>query len=242
VAGLREMLGAERAVGTFVKLPSTAVIDLAAEAADFVVIDREHAPLSESDALALVRHASALGLPAVVRLPALDAGQVNRLLEAGAAGIQLSTVRRPDEVAALRAACEYSPRGARSISLAHPVARFGAVGLRDHVHASAGAALVIVQLETVETDATYDRVLAAGPDVAFIGTADLLVSAGFDEDLAAERYDAISAAAATHGVTLGAFGRADDPAVRYLLLGSDLAMLRDGMTRALTPTPMQGAH
>ncbi|MFL6570368.1 MAG: aldolase/citrate lyase family protein, partial [Burkholderiales bacterium] len=103
--------------GLFVKLPSTEVIDLvAASGHDFAVVDLEHSQLSEEAARVLLRHARAIGLPALVRVPQLDRGAVNRLLEAGAAGIQLSSVRRVAEVRALRDAALYAPDGTRSIS------------------------------------------------------------------------------------------------------------------------------
>jgi 4-hydroxy-2-oxoheptanedioate aldolase len=231
---LRDAIAAGRAVGTFVKLPSTASIDLAAELFDFAIVDREHSPLGEADALRLLGHAAARAFPALLRLPALDAGQINRALEAGAAGIQLSTVRTAAQARALREACAYAPHGTRSISLAHPVARYGGVGLRAHVEASAGdlAPLAIVQLESVLDRATYDTVLAERPDVAFVGTADLSVDAGFDDAVAGAAITDIGAAAATAGVPLGAFGRPDDPQVRYLVVSSDLGMLRAGMEAA----------
>src|SRR5437879_9777083 len=81
-------------VGTFVKLAALETIDIASSAGlDLVIVDGEHAQLDQSECLALVRHAAALGLPSIVRIPAVDAGYVNRLLEAGAAGIQLSSLR-----------------------------------------------------------------------------------------------------------------------------------------------------
>src|SRR6185312_8248743 len=97
-SSLRERLGGERLVGTFVKLPALESIDVCAASLDFCVVDYEHSQLSEADVLRLVRHAAAVGFPAVVRLPEVDRGLVNRLLEGGAAGIQLSSVRRVADV------------------------------------------------------------------------------------------------------------------------------------------------
>src|ERR671923_970565 len=123
-----------RRKGLFVKLAATEVIDVAARCgADFVVVDLEHSQLSEADALRLVRHAAAIGLPAFVRVPVLDRGQVNRLLEAGARGIQLSSVRSVAQVEALRAATRYAPEGDRSVSVAHPGAAYGDVPLPEYI-------------------------------------------------------------------------------------------------------------
>src|SRR5581483_10685818 len=106
-----------RQQGLFLKLPALESVDLvAASPLDFAVVDLEHSQLSEPDALRLVRHAHALGLRALVRIPTVDRGLVNRLLEAGAAGLQLSTVRTAAQVPMLRNAMRYAPEGLRSIS------------------------------------------------------------------------------------------------------------------------------
>src|SRR4051794_41908750 len=81
-----EGLSSGRIVGTFVKLPALETVDLCAAALDFCVVDYEHSQLAEADVLRLVRHAAARTFPAVVRIPEVDRGLVNRLLEAGAAG------------------------------------------------------------------------------------------------------------------------------------------------------------
>src|ERR671933_895005 len=119
LSSLRERLREGRLVGTFVKLPALESVEIVAAELDFAVVDLEHSQLSEAEALRLVAHARALGLAAVVRLPEVARGLVNRLLEAGAAGLQLSSVRRVAEIRAVRAASAYPPAGTRSISLAH---------------------------------------------------------------------------------------------------------------------------
>jgi 4-hydroxy-2-oxoheptanedioate aldolase len=220
-----------RRKGLFVKLPATEVVDVSAAAGfDFVVVDREHSQLSEAGALRLVRHAHALGLPAVVRVPEVDRGAINRLLEAGAAGIQLSTVRSVAQVQALRAAAHYAPDGDRSISLAHPLAGYGEIGLADYLEdRAAEPPLLVGQIETATTDDPLEEILGAGLDVAFIGTTDLSVDLGLAADPVAERVEEIAAAAEAVGVELGAFGL-DDARVTYEVAGSDIALLRSAAT------------
>jgi 4-hydroxy-2-oxoheptanedioate aldolase len=219
--------------GLFLKLPSTEVIDLVRAAGfNFVVVDLEHSQLGEGDARALVRHARAIGFPALVRLAQLDRGLVNRLLEAGAAGIQLSTVRRAADVRQLRAATRYAPAGTRSISLAHPQAGYGATTLADYLAAEAeDPPLVVAQIETAETDDTLDEILAQRPDVVFLGMTDLSVDLGLDHDRVRSRVDEVAAAAERADVPLGAFGL-DDPRVTYNLVSSDLTLLRTAVADA----------
>jgi 4-hydroxy-2-oxoheptanedioate aldolase len=219
--------------GLFVKLASTEVIDIVAAAGhDFAVVDLEHSQLSEQDARALVRHARAIGFPALVRLPQLDRGVVNRLLEAGAAGIQLSTVRRAAQVRELRAATRYAPAGDRSISLSHPQAGYGGVALADYLaRAAAEAPLVVAQIETAATDDPMEEILAERPDVVFLGLTDLTVDLGLDHSRVRARVEEIAAAAERAGVPLGAFGL-DDPRVVYHLVSSDLTLLRAAVADA----------
>jgi 4-hydroxy-2-oxoheptanedioate aldolase len=226
---MRAALRDRRLAGSFVKLPALEVIEIAAAELDFAVVDLEHSQLAEADALRLVRHAWALGFPAIVRLHALDRALVNRLLEAGAAGIQLSSVRSAREVAALRDACLYAPAGTRSISLAHPLARYGATPLRDYL-AEQEPPLVVAQLETATTDDPLETILAAGVDVAFVGITDLSVDLGLDAERVEARVAEIAAAASAADVVLGGFGA--DERWRYAVASSDLALLQEAYARA----------
>lgn len=86
------------------------MVELAAAAGfAFVVVDLEHSTLTERDAVGLVRHADLCGLPALVRVPEVDAAAVNRLLEAGAVGVQLSMLTRVAQTEALVAATRFAP-------------------------------------------------------------------------------------------------------------------------------------
>jgi 4-hydroxy-2-oxoheptanedioate aldolase len=221
-----EGMSSRRLIGTFVKLPALESIDLCAASLDFCVVDHEHSQLSEADVLRLVRHAAALGFPCVVRIPEVDRGLVNRLLEAGAAGIQLSSVRRVAEVRALRDAALYAPEGRRSISLAHPAAGYGATPLRDYI-STVGRPLLVAQLETRETDDPLGEICSAGADVVFLGLTDLLVDCGLDDASARARADEIVEAAQRAGVTLGGFG--SDERFRYSVVSSDVALLREAV-------------
>jgi 4-hydroxy-2-oxoheptanedioate aldolase len=234
-------------VGTFVKIAALETIDIASSAGlDVIVVDGEHAQLGQSECLALVRHAAALGLPAIVRIPAVDAGYVNRLLEAGAAGIQLSSLRARGERDALVAATRYPPDGTRSVSLAHPAADYGAVPLAAYLEKSKGGPLLVGQIETATTIDPLD-VLLAGLDVAFIGTTDLSVDLGrpgaLDDERVRARVAEIAGAAERTSVALGAWVASAEALAtlrpskpRYVIVGSDLQLLRAGVSSAVAST------
>lgn len=244
-APLRDRISAGPAVGTFLKLPSLDVVDVVAAAGfDFVVVDLEHSVLDPRGALELVRHAAAAGLPALVRLAALDRDLVNRALEQGAAGIQLSTVRDEATSSALRRAATYPPAGTRSVSLAQPAAGFGARPLVDHLARSASEPpLLVGQIETAVTESPPADI-AGALDVVFVGTTDLSVDLGRPGELGhpevASRVADIAAATAAADRAFGAFANsaADIPALlglgaRYIIVGSDIALLGSASRAAL---------
>lgn len=221
-----------RVRGVLVKLAATEVVDvLAASDVDFALVDLEHSQLAEGDAFRLLRHAHALSFPALVRIPELDRGLVNRLLEAGAAGIQLSTVRSAAQVDGLRRACRYAPAGTRSVSLAHAVAGYGARPLAEYLPAQGDGPLVVAQIETAETDDPLEAILAARPDVVFVGVVDLTVDLELDAERVRARVEEIATAAERVGVALGGYAL-DDSRVRYDVFQSDIGLLRQGVTDA----------
>lgn len=252
---LRTLLASGATVwSTFVKLVSTEIVDLLHGAGlDAIVIDLEHSQLSESEGRRLVRHAAALGIPAMVRLPEVDSGLINRFLEAGAAGIQLSTVTSRRQVEDLRAACRYPPEGRRSLSLAQPAAGYGGETVEAHLAKTKEGPLVVVQIETAKTDDPLSTIIA-GTDVAFCGTTDLAVDLGVTspEDpavTAAVGEIAQAVAAAGPPTVLGgwasSFGTAQPmvaAGARYLTLSSDLALLAGAVRRELTPPDKESPH
>ncbi|MGE3619652.1 MAG: HpcH/HpaI aldolase/citrate lyase family protein [Acidimicrobiia bacterium] len=248
--GLRAAMADRPLRSTFVKLAALEVVDLlAATALDAVVVDLEHSQLDEGEARRLVRHATARGLPALVRVPSVDPGAVNRILEAGAVGIQLSGVTDAAQVGALVAATRHPPAGTRSTSLAQPAAGYGATTVADHVAAPGGPPLLVGQVEHDPGEGA--AALVAGLDVAFAGTTDLSVALGrpgrTDHPEVVAALGRIAAGARAAGVAFGGWAPGADAAgpleaegARYLTLGSDLAALRGALIRELgagTPRP-----
>jgi 4-hydroxy-2-oxoheptanedioate aldolase len=243
---LRERLrGGAPLLGTFVKLPALESIEVVRSAGlDLAVIDGEHSQLDDRAMLALARHAAALGVPALVRTPSLEPGLINRLLEAGAAGIQLSTLRAKRERDALVSITRYAPDGTRSVSLGHPSADFGGVPLAKYLEQSRAFPFLVGQVETATTQDSLDALLP-GLDAAFIGTTDLSVDVGrpgaLDDPAVRGRIGEIATAASRADVPLGAWvanvealGALRGTPLRYVLMGSDLQYLRAGLVSIAT--------
>lgn len=242
-AGLRQRIAAgDRLVGTFIKLATTDVLDMCEPVLDLVVLDMEHSTLGEADIVSLLRHAHGIGLPALVRVPAVDAGLINRLLEAGAVGIQLSMLSSPAQRDALLGACRYPPAGHRSLSLAHPTAGFGSQPLADYLAAERIAPPFMVGQIESEVEGDLADVIT-GLDVAFVGTTDLAVSRGLapgDGSLARAVAD-IARCAADQQVPFGGWSARLDGIseaglqdAALVLVGSDLQILAAGLRQLAT--------
>jgi len=231
-----ERLARSPQIGTFVKLGRSEVVDVLALAGfDFLVLDLEHGQSSFAEARETLLAARANGIDMLVRLGAPDHALANRLVEAGAAGIQLSSVTSRAAALAHRASLHYQPDGDRSISLAQPAARYGATPLRSYLDGAGARMLVVGQLETADYEDGFAEILDP-LDVAFIGPTDLSVAAGTPGDIetgsAAEVVDAVEAAAAVTGTVLGTFAGtaaqaqiAVERGYRYVVVASDIAVL-----------------
>ena len=245
--GLRARLAAnEPLLALFVKLAAPDAVHTAALAgADVLIVDLEHSQITEAEARLACRLADALGVATVVRIPELDRGLVNRLLEAGATGIQLSTVTGVAQVEGLLSAAHYAPRGTRSFSLGHSQADYGIVRSDDYLARERQGPLLVAQVETAETDDPVEDIAAAGADVVFVGTEDLRVACearGLD---AADRGRHIAKAVLSAGTTLGWFAGSDqalraavEAGARYVAVGSDLALLRGAIARRVDDARM----
>src|ERR1043166_1599676 len=233
---LRDRMNSRAVLGTFVKLGRREVVEILALAGlDFAICDLEHSQITEADAGNMIAAGRSCGLPIIVRVAHFDPGHINRLLEAGAAGIQLPQVQTREQVAALRAACKYPPEGSRSVSLAQPAAGYGSEPLVEYLQRSNREVLLVGQLETRELEQPLTS-LIEGLDVAFIGSLDLTVDMGvpgkLDDPAVQNRLRTIEHAAASAKVHLGIY--ADSPAraaqaaaagYRMIALSSDLGAL-----------------
>ncbi|MCW3017206.1 MAG: hypothetical protein JWO02_4298 [Solirubrobacterales bacterium] len=227
--------------GCFVKLGGLETIDvIAASGADFCVVDLEHSTISEGQAFDQVAYARALGLPCLVRVPAVDPGSIGRWLDAGATGIQVADVATASEAQALVRASRYAPAGSRGMSPSQRDGRYGKVAVRDLQAGAAGEPILVAQIERELDASTVAAIASAGVDVLFVGHADLAVRIGVpDTDEALQRLtaltDRVSAAASIAGIAFGQHGDAGarvHRGARYLTLASDVVVLASGLRSA----------
>ena len=236
--------------GTFLKLPRTEIVEMLVIAGyDFLICDMEHAQITELEARQVLAAARAAGIAAVVRLPDLEQGVVNRLLEAGAAGIQVPRHRADADARRVRRLMRHPPEGVRSVGNAYPLAGYGTVAAADYLPVANASTILVGQLETSEIETPIERAIE-GLDVAFIGLMDLSVDFGvpgqFGDPQVAERVRAIEQAAHGSGIALGGVAGSAEQAqalvaagYRYIALASDTTMFLSSARSMLHGVPSE---
>jgi 4-hydroxy-2-oxoheptanedioate aldolase len=237
---LREHLVERRPIlGAFCKSRDPAVIEaLAYSGYELAIADLDHSTLTLADVEQLIRAADAADLPVLVRLAAGDLRDVGRVLDAGAAGVQLAGVESVAEARRLRAAARYPPEGTRGLAFSHRAASFGGVAPREYLEQARAGITVVAQIESERGLAALPEILAASGlvDALFLGPVDLSASMGFPGEVehpqvAAALRDAareILAAGATLGVFAADLRQAEQWAERgatMIVVGSDMTLL-----------------
>lgn len=201
------------AYGTFVFSKDPASTEIAGETGfDFVIVDREHSPLSWSEITEHARAAQAVGISLLVRTRGSSGDEVSRALDIGAEGVVIPHfgLDRAAGLEAVRAA-RYAPMGTRGTCTGTRASGFGLQNFARTVAEANSEALVIVQIEDKEVLEGLDALLAGtGVDAVMPGLADLATSFGLPGQFAAD--DVIKAT----GQILDAASRNAIPAGAYI--------------------------
>lgn len=176
---LRRTLAAdEPAFGLWVTLESASVTEMAvALGLDWVVIDAEHGQLDWREILEHVRATVRSETVALVRLAALDGGQIKRALDIGADGVVIPWIETPDQLRQAIAWARYPPEGMRGIGAERATA-WGQC-LAEHVGEANEHVLVIPIIESVRGGRAIDEICRVpGVEIIQIGPADYSATAG----------------------------------------------------------------
>lgn len=226
---------------------SPMVVELAAAAGiDFVIVDMEHSALDLDRCAHVIRAAGAAGITSLVRVPAVDAALIKKLLNLGAAGIAVPHADRENCTAALRAV-RYAPDGERGVCTIVRSAGYAPGDWDEHVRKANREVMVIPLLEDKETIADFETLAAMpGLEVFFVGPTDLSISLGvphatFDEPAMSAALDKVVAAAKQHGkYVMTTIGNRLDPGygesvkrrgVQLIVLGTDGHLFLDACRR-----------
>ncbi len=172
--------GGKPVFGTILPLPSPEVVEIVGLAGyDFLMLDMEHGPITVDILGGLVRACRAVDVVPLARVPEDHPKTILRALDVGCVGVMVPQVETPQQAQAAVAATRYAPAGTRSLAGATAAAWWGQVPLPDHIAASNGAVMSVLQIETRRgLDAVEAIARTPGVDVLFIGPADLSQSLG----------------------------------------------------------------
>ncbi|AZM58232.1 MULTISPECIES: HpcH/HpaI aldolase family protein [unclassified Streptomyces] len=225
------------ALGTWVKLPATEVVEILAHAGfDFVVIDLEHSPLDLESVFRLIGTGLHTGVSPIVRVPGLDPGLIARVLDAGAEGVMVPHVDTVAEARAAVAAARFSPLGSRGVGATSRAGLWGALPREEYLRFGRDEVVVIAQIESAAGVANSGAVAAVeGVDALLVGTADLSVGEQLAEDdpALAELVGRVVREAKAAGRPVGNAGGASAEAVRsavaagfdFTLMSNDAGLL-----------------
>lgn len=168
------------ALGTWVKIPAMEVMELVALAGfDFAVIDLEHSPINLETASRLIGTALYTGVSPLVRVPGLDPGIMQRVLDAGAEGIMVPHVDDVAQASAAVSAMRFPPLGARGVGSTSRAGAWGARSREDYLRYGQEEVVLIAQIESAAGVRNAGAIAATeGVDALLVGAADLAVSEG----------------------------------------------------------------
>jgi 4-hydroxy-2-oxoheptanedioate aldolase len=179
--GLKARLQAgEGLTGLILKMPAPVLAEIAGYAGlDLIVLDTEHGPSDGGMLEHHLRAASAVGIPAVVRVAGNDPVYILQALDGGAAGVIVPHVDTAAQAAAATRAAHYPPFGTRGFALSTRAGSYGAVSAREHLRAAEQNTLVIAQIEDIAA-VPHIQAIAAIPrlDALWVGPGDLSLSLG----------------------------------------------------------------
>jgi 4-hydroxy-2-oxoheptanedioate aldolase len=220
---------------------------VAAAGVDFVMIDREHGPIGRENLHAMVASTAGTDCAPLVRVPAIDEGEVKAALDAGAEGIVYPLVRSEHDAERCVSLVNYPPSGRRGWGPFVAHSRFRAP-LFDYLGEVGPQVTCCLLIETAEAVEHIDAILdVPGVDLAVVAQFDLSTALGvhgrFDAPVFVDALAAIEQAAAAKGMPLGGVAMTAEQSAaliakgyRVLLHGFDVLMLEQQVAGFMTWT------
>ena len=152
-------------------------------ALDFVILDNEHGHFSSESLSLLCRHAVAIGLTPLVRVPDLHYHLIAQALDGGAQGLILPRIYSREEVARVVSYAHYPPEGQRGSAQWRAYAGWRGGGVRECMDVMNRETLLLFQVETKESVERMEEILSTeGVDGVLVGPNDLSINLGVPDD------------------------------------------------------------
>lgn len=195
------------AIGTWLKLPTLASVEILAEAGfDFFVVDMEHAPLTAENAYGAIVLGQALGITVLVRVRDHGSGDVQRILDSGASGVLVPHISTALDAETVIRRMLFEPRGTRGIGSTSRAGKWGQLPSAKYVEHGNESVARIPQIEDREGVMNVEEILEVdGVNGIFVGPADLSASLGLprDDPEVSVLSDGVLSAAKLHSIPCG---------------------------------------
>ena len=222
---------------------------------DCVTLDMQHGGHNEDSVLRSIAPVLAAAKPAIVRIPVGRFDMASRALDFGAEGIVAPMINNAEDARRFAAAAKYPPLGERSFGPPRAMMLQGQMAATDYLAAANAGTLTFAMIETPEALRNVEEIAGTpGIDALFIGPYDLStsLSAGKAQDIEAPEVnvaiDKICAAAIAAGKIPGIYCRDARRALdmakrgfRFMTVGSDFSLVREGASGALKQLPVQAS-
>jgi 4-hydroxy-2-oxoheptanedioate aldolase len=228
--------------GSFLKLDSPPVVELfGLSGFDFLIIDAEHGCFTHGAIENLVRTCESVGMSSVIRTPDALEANILHVLDSGASGIQVPSLKTAEQVRDVIRHAKYWPLGERGSARACRAAGYGTVP--DYEAKANAGTLVSVHIENKEMVEQVEELCGIEAlDVLFIGPGDLSASLGHpgnashpDVVAAIDRVIEVAAGRKHIGTVVANAKQAEAyvaRGVKYLAWLSDLGLLKAGLKTA----------
>ena len=208
------LLSGDRLLGTFVKTPVPAVIEILGQSGlDFLVLDAEHVAMGRETVDLCLLAARAASIPMLVRVPVASPEWIGTVLDSG-----------------------FSP--------STPAAGYGRRSVAEHLERAGGETVLVCQIEDPEAARAAGAIARVpGVDCLFVGPVDLAVACGktspADSDVVALCRQVLGSAddgGARTGMFVGSAGQIPgwaDAGASLFVVATDQAFLKVGAAVAL---------
>lgn len=222
---LEKLNNDETVLGTFVVNPSVVGADIIASSGlDFIIIDREHGPITFETAQSMAIACESRGVSPIMRVGNIDLSSIQNALDTGMHGIQIPNIDTKQNAMDVIQFAKYPPEGLRGFS---PFTRAGDYSIHNAqilTQKSNDNTLVIYNIEGINAVNNFDEIMSVeGADVYFVGLFDLSKSLGIPGDtenpLVIRKLEAIVEKAAKQKKKVGTIATNKDQMRQFISMG-----------------------
>lgn len=236
----------EPVFGTFFKFNAPGLVELFGLAGfDFLIIDAEHSTFGHAEIEQIIRTCELVSMSSIVRTQDASEASILHALDSGASGVQVPSLRHPDQVREVIFRSKYHPIGGRGWAPGCRAADYAFFDVDAYVARANRDTLICVHVENREMVEHIEELCAIEHlDVLFIGTGDLSQSLGHpgkaNHPEVRAAVDRVIEAGVRHGKHLGAVAGSPEQlrdyigrGVRYIAWQSDLVIFKNALKAAV---------